>query len=762
MTKRLFSTLLAVFMTLGMFFLAAPNASAYTEHATSEDAIQFIKDWEGFSPKAFWDVSQWTVGYGTAGVKGQTMTEEQADAAMRAHLALVDKAINQFASSKGLNLTQSQHDALVSFSFNCGTAWMRNTGRLVSAVAEGKSGNEFLFALCLWSNVAGSPDVGVMKRRLSEANVYLNGAYNKSVPSDFSYVIFDANGGVNGHGGEDKMQGYITETNAPVLAANPTREGYSFFGWFTEKEGGTKVDALNASTRGKALYARWGAEVKVTQDANVRSGAGVANSVTGSVKKGETLAITLTKTVDGAVWGQFDKGWVALMYTDFKGAADAPTFDAATATVIAKGSVTCDTYVNIRKDAGTASAVVATVTNGTKVSIYEKKTVSGRPWGKLENGWICLDYVSLEGQTPDEKPAETTVQSTTAPETTETTTAPTEPPKAAEGKVGVVNTNGLNVRSGAGVENAKVATLNKGAKVTVYEQVTAASAPWGKIESGWVCMYYIDLESDKPTEPVGQTVATGRVSSSTQLNVRGGAGTDFPRVSSLNPGTKVYIYELKTVDGQKWGRMDEKNWICLTYVTLEEAEEKPTQTPVTEPTTAPTEPETTQTQPTTAPTLPQTTPTNPAETKPAQKGNPEGSVSSSTALNVRAGAGTTFPTVGMLSPGTKVTILEQSSADGLKWGRIGDSRWVCMSYITITGEVVSEPSEAVAKGRVNSTTNLNVRSGAGVGNALVGKLTPGETVSIYETVKVGSTWWGRTDTGWVSMDYLEILSGSLG
>lgn len=761
MTKRVFSTLLAVVLTLGMFFLAAPSASAFTEHATSEDAIQFIKDWEGFSPKAFWDVSQWTVGYGTAGVKGQTMTPEQADAAMRTHLALVDKAINQFASSKGLNLTQSQHDALASFSFNCGTAWMRNTGRLVNAVTGGKDGNEFLFAICLWANVSGSPDVGVLKRRLSEANMYLNEAYSKSVPSDFSYVIFDANGGANGHGGEDKMQGYITEANGPILAADPTRAGYTFSGWFTEKEGGTKVASLNASTRGKVLYARWGAQVKVTQDANVRGGAGVANSVTGSVRKGESLLITATKTVDGAVWGQFEKGWLALMYTDFAGAADAPVFDPTTATVIAKGTVTCDTYVNIRKDAGTNHAVLSTMTNGTKVRIYEKKTVNGRQWGKLENGWICLDYVSLEGAAPDEKPTESTTQTETT-QSTQATTAPTEPHKTAEGKAGVVNTNGLNVRSAAGVENAKVATLNKGAKVTVYEQVTAASAPWGKIEGGWVCMYYIDLESEQSAEPTEQTLATGRVSSSTQLNVRGGAGTDFPRVSSLNPGAKVYIYEMKTVDGLKWGRMDEKNWICLTYVTLEEAEEKPTQTPVTEPTTAPTEPETTQTQPTTAPTQPQTTPTNPAETKPAQKGNPEGSVSSSTALNVRAGAGTTFPTVGMLNPGTKVTILEQSSADGLKWGRIGESRWVCMSYISLTGEKMETTTEAIAKGRVNTTTNLNVRSGAGVGNALVGKLTPGQTVSIYETVKVGSTVWGRTDTGWVSLDYLEILSGSLG
>lgn len=767
MMKRVFSTLLVFVFTLGMLFLTAPRAQA-APLSTSEDAIQFIKSWEGFSAKAYWDVTQWTVGYGTAGKKGQTMTVEQADKAMRDHLAKVDTAINEFAAAKGLNLTQSQHDALASFSFNCGTVWMRSSGRFVTALTSKATGNDFLFAISLWSNVAGNPDVGVLRRRLSEANIYLNDVYSKSLPADYTYVIFDANGGVNGHGGEDKMQGYITAADVPILAADPTRTGYEFSGWYTARTGGTKVIFLSDAVRGKALFARWGAKVTVTQDANVRSGAGTANGITGSVRKGQKLTITDVVNVNGAAWGQFEDGWLALMYTDFKGTAS-QTAQPASSVVIDSGTVSCDTYVNIRKGAGTGNAVIGTVTNGTAVSIYEKTTVSGRPWGRTADGWICLDYVTLSGSQPEaatesteatapSEEAETTAPSTEAPvETTEApaetagaatepttapTVQPTEPAKTQTGTKATVNADGLNVRSAAGTGSKRLTTLNKGTKVTVYEQVTKDAAPWGRIDQGWVCMYYIDLPSaeDQTTQT---PVSTGKVSSTTGLNVRSAPDASASRVAALKAGTAVSVYETKTVDGQPWGRIGKGQWICLTYVKLDStqsskpAEQSPAQT-------------------------------KPAEvTKPAApvqqntKGEVKGSVSSSTALNVRAGAGTTFPVVGMVDPGTEFTIYEQSNADGYKWGRIGQSRWVCMSYVTLGSQSSTAAAKPIATGKVKSTTNLNVRSGAGTANPLAGKLKPGTEVTIYETQKVGSTLWGRIDTGWISTNYVEVKTGSL-
>ena len=52
-----------------------------------------------------------------------------------------------------------------------------------------------------------------------------------------------------------------------------------------------------------------------------------------------------------------------------------------------------NSYVNIRSGAGTGYEKVGQYKKGDVVVIYEEKTVGGRPWGRTDKGWICLDYV---------------------------------------------------------------------------------------------------------------------------------------------------------------------------------------------------------------------------------------------------------------------------------------------------------------------------------------------------------------------------------
>ena len=52
-----------------------------------------------------------------------------------------------------------------------------------------------------------------------------------------------------------------------------------------------------------------------------------------------------------------------------------------------------NSYVNIRSGAGTGYEKVGEYKKGDEVVIYEEKTVGGRPWGRTDKGWICLDYV---------------------------------------------------------------------------------------------------------------------------------------------------------------------------------------------------------------------------------------------------------------------------------------------------------------------------------------------------------------------------------
>lgn len=70
-----------------------------------------------------------------------------------------------------------------------------------------------------------------------------------------------------------------------------------------------------------------------------------------------------------------------------------------------------------------------------------------------------------------------------------------------------------------------------------------------------------------------------------------------------------------------------------------------------------------------------------------------------------------------------------------------------------------EPFKGIAGVVVNANT-LNVRSDAGVNKSLVTKLSLGTSVTVYEKTLVDSTYWGRIDQGWVSLDYIR-LDGTL-
>lgn len=69
-------------------------------------------------------------------------------------------------------------------------------------------------------------------------------------------------------------------------------------------------------------------------------------------------------------------------------------------------------------------------------------------------------------------------------------------------------------------------------------------------------------------------------------------------------------------------------------------------------------------------------------------------------------------------------------------------------------EETEEPTEAGVTKTVTSKT-LNIRSGAGTKHEKVGTYKKGDVITIYEETKVGSQMWGRTDKGWVCMDYVE-------
>lgn len=575
MKNRFLCGLLAVCLLVAMLPATVITVSADTR-TVSENLIAVLKQLEGFSANAYVSGGQWSIGYGTAGSPGQTITEAEADKALRDHLKAVEEKLNAFDAGWNLKLTQQQFDALASLSYNVGTGWMNTSGRLRDAITGKASEDKFLFGMSLWANNGTSPDPGLLQRRMAEADIYLNGVYGKK-SGTYTYTIFDANGGTAGSGGEDKMQGYRRDGSTQILVADPTLSGCTFAGWFTQRSGGTRVTALDSSTAGVTLYAQY--------------------SSNGS------------------------NGWTG--GTELEGS------DGTTA-VIARGTVKCTSYVNVRKGPGTNYTILARAVAGSQVEIYQTKWVGASQWGRMTNGWICMDYVSLSSDSQSGSGGTDTQIS------------------------GTVSGSNVNIRSGAGTGYSIVGRKNSGDVITVYERKTSGGLNWGRIgDNQWICLAYVRLEnaggtgtpqpgseSNSSVSGDGTTAVqdTGTVSSTTGLNVRSGPGTGYARIKTLSPGTAVSLYEYRTVDGIRWGRIQASQWVCMTYV--------------------------------------QRSSQSGAESE--QTGT--GKVISTTVLNIRSGPGTNYSRVGQLTPGTKIEITEQTKTNGVSWGKTAQG-WVCMTYV---------------------------------------------------------------------------------
>ena len=141
-------------------------------------------------------------------------------------------------------------------------------------------------------------------------------------------------------------------------------------------------------------------------------------------------------------------------------------------------------------------------------------------------------------------------------------------------------------------------------------------------------------------------------------------------------------------------------------------------------------------------------------------------VSASVGLNVRSGAGTSYSKLGKLEYKEKVTVLSTSNG----WSKInynGKTGYVDSSYLKSTlqdstNDNTNNETTGTTK-YVNTTSGLNVRSGAGTSYSKLGKLEYKEKVTVLST----SNGWSKINyngkTGYVDSSYLQsTVPGSNG
>lgn len=387
-----------------------------------------------------------------------------------------------------------------------------------------------------------------------------------------------------------------------------------------------------------------------------------------------------------------------------------------TAPVVNENTATVTAQLTIRSSPSTEATVVGTLYAGDKVEVSRREFVTGIDWAYIispEAGWIVMDYVEMDIPTQQNAVDDT---STPAGET-QPDEKDDEPVNTTNIK-GVINANGLNIRSEASTNGKIQGSYNKGDVVTILETKNG----WGRTNKGWIKMEYVSTagssntgstnndnkDKDKDKDDSASAVITGNGSTTVQfrgivtaseLNVRASGSQNADVIGSLKYGNRVEILEK---DGT-WGRT-KHGWISLNYVYQDGTNGSKRATGVV----------------------------------------------TGSQLNIRSGPGTGYGSVGSYNSGDRVSILEQFTYDGVTWG-CTNKGWISLQYVQLDG--VSQGND---KTGTITGDGLNIRSGPGTTYDSVGSLNSGDRVTILNTVVADGVTWGNIDRGWISMAYVEL------
>ena len=854
MKKRIVCVLLTLIMLVSLVPVTALTASA-ASLKTSEAAITIMKKLAIFKNKCYQvgSTNEFRIGYGTVCTekhetkyengkvvwvdkKQHTVTQAQADQALRKLILDLDAKVNSFASSNSLTLSQCQHDALVLFTFDVGDSWMSGSGVVRSAIVSNASTNDLLKAMSDW---AGNQDD--FRRRKIEVNMYKNGIYSDVTPSSFGTVTYNPDGGTIPQNGTGAYSVLFDTTKTSAHIPSPTRSGYKFMGWYSAQYDGTLVPSLTGSYNGKTLWAGWqstsvtannandlsyvhginetlkvsqlvsldvypvptkknvkpfrtinkdtatvtaikdfidndgnrwcklsaagdgwvllktsgqsnsgnteytGGKIDVTVTVtnayvNRRANDSASSALTGSYKAGTKLKIVATNAAK--TWGQVEEngvavGWVALMYTDWSTVYDgsAPS-DANNTTPIATATVTYNGYLNARSDPGVDNKIVGGFAKDTTVNVFEIRTVNGHRWGRTSSGWICLTYTNVKMLT-DKNVSDTGVLDYAFEVTL--VNAGSDLPTYAQPTTNSNNSDTIKAgTTGLKITNAAVA-----------DGLTWVKAHWTVKETGKDGKTKVIAKSGWATYSNFNLVPTKFTVVSDTLNIRDAAGSQNQFVFKLTKGVEVEVHEISLANEEIWGRIEGytsggvnyDGWINLASNYVKRSSQI----------------------------------TIDGGTKAAIG---TGTVVNADSVRVRMTGALYGQVLGSINRGTKVAVLEEK--DG--WYKIDydvdnnkeTDSWIYSQYLEVKMGVVesgtgstgstggtgtTQKTDGTGKGIIaNTYTGVNVRSGAGIGYNIVGKILNGTQVDILEVKLVGAAKWGRVKQGWICMDYVTMIS----
>ncbi|MBQ3331123.1 MAG: Ig-like domain-containing protein [Ruminococcus sp.] len=176
------------------------------QRRASDALINLIATFEGFFPSVYIDsfTGDPTLGYGVLVFTGEKfyndLTKEQAYAYLVQNVnnAGYSNDVNSFLLDKKIKFNQQQFDALVCFTYNCGTGPLYNDNELIAALCNcshngtrdfnyiNKQG--LIDKLCQYHHAGGQCVYGLLYRRVDETEMFFYGDYEADY-GNYKYPI---------------------------------------------------------------------------------------------------------------------------------------------------------------------------------------------------------------------------------------------------------------------------------------------------------------------------------------------------------------------------------------------------------------------------------------------------------------------------------------------------------------------------------------------------------------------------------------------
>lgn len=143
-------------------------------------------------------------------------------------------------------------------------------------------------------------------------------------------------------------------------------------------------------------------------------------------------------------------------------------------------------------------------------------------------------------------------------------------------------------------------------------------------------------------------------------------------------------------------------------------------------------------------------------------------VNTSSGVNVRSGAGSGYSKLGAATNGTQFKVTKVSGDWGygtIKCTNGNKTGWVCLTYTKLISADTSASKYKTGTYKVNTSSGVNVRSGAGTGYSKVGAATNGTQ---FNVTKISGDWGytnsirctNGTKSGWVCLSYAKSVTAS--